>query len=195
MRVVIISSLILLAIALIVWSFLRASKSSNSSPGRASAPSGTAISPSPPPAVTDPSPKSTQEMINWLASEAVASAREVDGTALNYSPASIEKVERVLGKICDDAKRRGSQEGLNGLAMAYGAYIGECIRRNEQGVSWDRDHPTLGEKSYPLHWADGDAFPMNWCYGRLTNGDEDNVWHKYQVLKNQRTSKPGMPPE
>ena len=128
---------------------------------------------------------SAQETITWLSDQAVQSAHEVDGTVLDYSLNSIEKVEKVLGKIHDESKKHGSNEGLTGLSMAYGAYIGECIRKADTTVSWDRDHSDLGERTYPLHWRGGDAFPINWCYGRLTNGEEDDVWIKFRLLSQQ----------
>jgi hypothetical protein len=66
--------------------------------------------------------------------------------------------------------------------------IGEVIRRTETNVRWERDHPVMGEKAYPLHWGKGDSFPMGWCEKRIVNGDEDNVWVKYTVLKQNNGS-------
>ena len=131
---------------------------------------------------------STQEMMEWLAGEAVDIAAKNGVTGLDYSPDSIQKVEEVLGKLHEEYKRAHSDAGYNGLASAFGAYLGECIRRTDQGSKWERDHPAMGEKSYPLHWRGGGSFPMAWCYKRITNGPEDNVWHKYAVLKASRDS-------
>ena len=33
-----------------------------------------------------------------------------------------------------------------------------------------------------LYWKQSQSFPVGWCGKRILNGDEDNVWHKYQVL-------------
>ena len=26
------------------------------------------------------------------------------------------------------------------------------------------------------------SYPVAWCYKRIANGEEDNVWHKFQLL-------------
>jgi len=130
--------------------------------------------------------KTTQEMMTFLAAEAVKDAEKENQIKLDYSPQSIEKVEAVLDNIHEQYTKDKSSIAVNGLAMAYGAYIGEVIRRSEPGSIWERDHPVGGEKSYPLHWKGGESFPCGWCFKRITNGPEDNVWHKYQMLKEQR---------
>ena len=49
-------------------------------------------------------------------------------------------------------------------------------------------------KEIILSWAKrpirckGDSFPMGWCEKRIVNGDEDNVWVKYTVLKQNNGS-------
>jgi hypothetical protein len=125
----------------------------------------------------------TQELIAWLAGQAVEIARQQGVTGLDYSPTSIQKAEEALGKLYEERQRTKVTDGVQGLASAFGAYVGECIRRAEPGVRWERDHPKIGEKTYPLYWLGGEVFPMGWCYKRLTNGPEDNVWSKYSVLK------------
>lgn len=130
--------------------------------------------------------KTTDEMMVVLAAEAVKDAEKETNIKLDYSPQSIEKVEEVLSKIHEQFAKDKSSIAVNGLAMAYGAYIGEVIRRTEPGVTWKEDHPVAGEKSYPLHWNGGESFPCGWCYKRITNGPEDNVWYKYQLAKGQR---------
>jgi len=131
---------------------------------------------------------STQEMMDWLAGEAVDIARQNGVAGLDYSTESIRLAEDVLAKLHDEFQRTRSMDGVKGLASAFGAYIGECIRRSEPGTRWERDHPTMGERSYPLHWRGGESFPMGWAFKRITNGPEDNVWHKYVVLKDRKDS-------
>jgi hypothetical protein len=130
--------------------------------------------------------KTTDEMMTFLASEAVKDAEKENQIKLDYSPQSIEKVEAVLSKIHEQYTKDKSSIAVNGLSMAYGAYIGETIKRSVPGSKWERDHPVAGEKSYPIHWKGGESFPCGWCFKRITNGPEDNVWHKYQMLKEQR---------
>jgi hypothetical protein len=124
--------------------------------------------------------------MRYLAAEAVDMANRDFGIKLDYSVESIEQVEEMLGRLYDEVARRKSSEGVRGLAMMCGAYIGESIRRTEPDAKWEQDHPVAGEKSYPLHWQGGESFPCGWCYNRIMNGPEDNIWHKYLVLKQDR---------
>jgi|SRR5580693_5340792 hypothetical protein len=81
-----------------------------------------------------------------------------------------------------------------GLGSAYGAYIGEVIRRSEPGAKWEPDDSVGGEKSYPIIGGPGHghSYPMARCYHRIVNGPEDNVWVKFRVLKD-RTMKTLLP--
>jgi hypothetical protein len=131
--------------------------------------------------------KSTDELVQYSAAEAVADAAKQDHVELDYSVDSIEKVDGILGKLHDLYVKDQSSVLVAPLARAYGAYIGEAIRRSEPGTKWARDHRVMGEKSYPLNWRGGESFPMAWCYRRIVNGPEDDVWIKYLAIKQGRT--------
>jgi hypothetical protein len=131
------------------------------------------------------------QFAQWLATEAVKDAKENNQVALDYTPDSIQHVENILGHLHDKYIKNPSSVSANGLALAYGAYIGEVIRRSEVDAKWERDDPVGGEKSYPITWGGGHSYPMAWCYHRIVNGPEDNVWIKYRVLKEQRDEKRG----
>jgi hypothetical protein len=133
--------------------------------------------------------KNTDDYIQFMANEAVDDAEKQDHIRLDYSIDSIKKVEEILGRMHDQYVKDRTSLRVNALASAYGAYIGEVIRRSEPETKWERDHPDFGEKTYPLHWSGGNAFPMGWCYKRITKGDEDNVWVKYTILKQQAEQK------
>ena len=127
---------------------------------------------------------STDEFVQWLATEAVKDAWEQNRVKLDYSVDSIKDVEKILGALHGQYTKDPSTLSVNGLGSAYGAYIGEVIRRSEPGAHWQRDDE-MGEKSYPIIWGPraGHSYPMAWCYHRILNGDEDNVWIKYQAIK------------
>ena len=124
--------------------------------------------------------------IQWLAGEAVSMAGQQHGIVLDYSEKSIKDVEKILGDLHEQYIATKREKGAMGLAMAFGAYIGEVIRRGTPGTRWERDHPVAGENSYPLHWHGGEIFPCIWCYKRIVNGPEDNVWNKYIISKQQK---------
>ena len=133
---------------------------------------------------------STDEFVQWLANEAVKDAWEENHVKLDYSVESIKNVEQILGGFHNQYTNDPSTLSVKGLGSAYGAYIGEVIRRSEPGAHWQRDDE-MGEKSYPIIWGPtaGHSYPMAWCYHRILNGDEDNVWVKYRAIKDGLTRK------
>ena len=133
--------------------------------------------------------KSTDEFIQYMAAEAVADAKKENHVCLDYSVDSIQEVERILSQLHDQYVRNPNSVSAKILGSAYGAYIGEAIRRNEPNVRWERGDAFAGEKSYPLIWAPGHSYPMAWCYHRILNGPGDNVWIKYWALKKKGSSK------
>ena len=136
----------------------------------------------------------TDEFVQWLASEAVKDAWKENDAKLDYSVESIKTVEQILGRVHDQYVRDASSVSPKGLGSAYGAYIGEVIRRSEPGAHWERDDE-LGEKTYPIIWGPGagHSYPMGWCIRRILNGPEDNVWNKYWALKSG-LARPGASP-
>lgn len=105
--------------------------------------------------------------------------------ALDYSPGSVERLEELLGKMGQVDERRAEYE-----AIRCGAYIGEVIRR-AVGGEWALDHEVAGPMSFPFTWGgDNTSFPVGWCWKRMVNGEEDNVWHKYQVFLTGRAALP-----
>lgn len=124
----------------------------------------------------------TPARMRHFAEQAVIDAAGRYRTQLDYSPESVEAVERILDSLARASNaQRSTDADLRAEALIFGAYIGEVIRR-QHGGEWARDHQQAGPGSYPLSWQGHDSFPYGWCYKRLTNGPEDNVWHKYQYF-------------
>jgi len=132
-----------------------------------------------------------EELLVFLPKEAVSIAKDSHGVLLDFSPASVEKVEIILGKLHDEYKKRGTTEGQRGLALAFGVYIGEVIRKQAGEGRWERDHPQMGEGAMPLYWKGHATFPVAWCLKRLANGEEDNVWLKYRLIVDEKLKKEG----
>jgi hypothetical protein len=135
---------------------------------------------------------STDEFIQFMAAEAVKDAEGKDHTNLDYSVDSIKEVEEILSRLHEQYVKDPSSVSEKGVGSAYGAYIGEVIRRSEPGAKWERDDAVGGEKSYPIIWGPGHghSYPMAWCYHGIVNGPEDNVWVKFQVLKDRNMKIP-----
>ncbi len=133
--------------------------------------------------------KTTDELVQWLAEEAVRDAASGNHITLDYSPESIKSVDQILEKLHEQYVTAPSTIAVRGLAASYGAYIGEVIRRSEPNVHWERDDPQFGEKIYPLIWNTANVYPMAWCQKQIENGEDDRVWMKYKIFK-QLQSKP-----
>ena len=130
------------------------------------------------------------ELMPLLAEQAVANAA-THNIHFDYTTDSIQQVETLLAAMHDAYVTDPSAVSVNLSAMRYGAYIGEAIRRsdplcqNDPTCGWQTDHHVAGPKSYPFSWRGGESFPTAWCYKRIVNGDEDNVWVKYTLLRDR----------
>lgn len=125
----------------------------------------------------------TTQLISYACDQALQDAQAHDQVTLDYSIASLKEVDEILGRAHEDYVKDPSSLSVRGISAEYGAYVGEVIRRSEPGTYWTRDSKGAGEKSYPLHWKGGECFPMAWCAKRIINGDEDSIWGKYTLLK------------
>jgi hypothetical protein len=125
-----------------------------------------------------------------FAEEAVVNAK-ANGFTLDYSPASIERVEKVLEMLYaelphDGAPAFSGQAADDALdtARVYGGYIGEVLRRSSGG-EWLLDRETDPSDPNPaiaLQKGAKRVFPVDKVMKRLFNGTQDNVWFYYQML-------------
>lgn len=104
---------------------------------------------------------------------------EVD---LDFTDSSISQVEYILSDINTIYKETNNDDGLSGIAYILGLYIIEVIDRNHGQGRIERDHPDLGENTYPFYWNNSVIFPVAWCQKRIFEGDSDNVDLKYKIL-------------
>jgi hypothetical protein len=125
----------------------------------------------------------TEQLISYACDRAIAESQKYDGITLDYSIDSLKNVDTILGRLHDIYVKNPSSLHVQGLSLEYGAYVGEVIRRNEPGAYWTKDSQVVGEKSYPIHWGNGESYPLAWCSKRIINGDEDLIWIKYKVIK------------
>lgn len=125
--------------------------------------------------------KDTDKLMLSMCGYALDVAKEF-GIELDYSDASIKKVEKILGILHREYKETRDESGLRGLALFFAAYIGEVIKKKGLGGKWKRNHPEVGRESFPFFWRDGVLFLYGWCLKRIIDGPQDNVWIKYQSL-------------
>jgi hypothetical protein len=136
---------------------------------------------------TRPAPPPIEQIdafMAYSAGEAVDVAKNM-GIALDYSEASIKRADDALGKIRQEYLLKKSEDGVWGLSVMFGAYVGEVIRRSDSKAFWKKDHLKIGEATFPLFWGVGDdcSFPVGWCQKRILNGEEDNIVFKLEVIR------------
>jgi len=110
------------------------------------------------------------------------------GYTLDYSEASIAQVDAILGQLHDEYLSTQDDDGLLGIALEFGAYLITIIERHYGPVLWKRDHPEVGEESFPVEWNGTTLFPVAWCYKRITDGPGDAIVAKWQTILKFRTA-------
>jgi hypothetical protein len=133
------------------------------------------------------------DVMQAYAQDAVDFAKEQFQVNLDFSENSLEQVEKILGTLHDTLPkgvlgklfRRGpSHEQIWEMAKGWGGYIGEVIRQR-WGGEWMTETAVHPGTVITLRVSGSDIFPPAKVYKRLTNGAEDNIWHYYQVLKQE----------
>ncbi len=124
------------------------------------------------------------------ANSAVEHARRYWSTELDFSPRSIDDVELILARMHESIPRRlyeklykrgPTPEQMATLSLAYGAYLGEVIRR-EFGGTWTKEDVN-GEPAIALVFdTEHKLFPPAKVWKRLNTGEEDNVLTFYRFI-------------
>jgi hypothetical protein len=137
-----------------------------------------------------PQRTASQQMAE-LAGQAVQAAHDAFEVALDYSVTSVELVEGILAKLHEEHRTRAFfPERMIAEANRWGAYVGEVARR-VRGGEWQRDSAHVGANTFPLVFGEqNEIYPCAWCYRRITNGAEDNVWVKFRLSVTEQPDKP-----
>lgn len=128
-------------------------------------------------------PMSDQSLISQAALKAVARVRSRYAIQLDHTIASIRNVETVLADVHATYRKDPAIVDLNSMSFVLGSYIGETLREQQPGSTWERRNEE-GANAYALHLGAKTCFPMEWCLKRLIAGEKENVWEKYQAFAN-----------
>lgn len=109
---------------------------------------------------------------------------------LDFSDGSVAQVDNILRLMRKDFKKTGNEEGLRGIALEMAAYIIVVIENTGPVGRWERDHPEIGEWTFPYYWKHSTLFPYAWCQKRIFDGEQDDVWVKYKTLVIDQRQKP-----
>lgn len=122
-------------------------------------------------------------MFTGCALDAVDRAKELFKVDLNFSEESIKDVENILEGLSKSIIRdKPSNDQIFDCAKVFSSYIGQVMKLR-WGGEW-KDESEYSIKNGPALRVRGqDLFLLSKTYRRITNGSEDNVWHFYQVIK------------
>jgi hypothetical protein len=132
------------------------------------------------------------ELSAWLTNQlqiAVKTARMKWDLSLDFTPASLEALERVLEQLHDMLKtatpeERPTDEKIQAQASIWGAYVGEVFRRH-RGGKWSFS------SEFGLHLVfegkGGTVFPARKVWKRIVEGPGDAIPFYFHAVCNQLT--------
>lgn len=113
---------------------------------------------------------------------AIASVRDIEGVELDYSPESIEMIDRIVEAMRQDGV---TIERVADTLFSFGCYIGEVFVRHASGV-WRReeDTPMRGLAGFMVIQLAGDRLcnPIGKVFKRLRDGETENLSYFYAVF-------------
>src|SRR5947209_791966 len=134
---------------------------------------------------------SVPAMAEAYAHRAVIVAREFKIT-LDYSENSLLSLESILSQLALDLPPGGpSSEDLTEMCKMWGSYFGEVVRRHFGGDWSIETYPGKQFATLTLNVSDNKLFPSLKIHRRLSEGDGDNVWTFYKMVRSRLEAKLG----
>jgi hypothetical protein len=112
------------------------------------------------------------------AEQAVAAARKFH-SHLDYSENSLMELETILARLADQMP----VEDVSETCKIWGSYLGEVVRRKFGGEWSIETYPGKQFATLTLNVNGNKLFPSIKVHRRLTEGDGDNVWAFYKMVK------------
>lgn len=134
------------------------------------------------------------DMMESYAQDAVDFAQNNFKITLDYSPESIEYIEKIAAqleasipksKFARLFKKGPSDEEIDQVCKMLGGYIGEVYRRERNGEWGFNQDVAPGNLVIELKCGDLAMFPPAKVHKRLVNGAEDNLQSYFTVMVEQ----------
>jgi hypothetical protein len=127
--------------------------------------------------------ESVTAMAVAYAEQAVEKSREFN-TRLDYSENSLMEVEMILAQLAGEAQgEAASAETVGETCKIWGSYLGEVVRRRFGGEWSVETYPGKQFATLTLSIGGNKLFPTMKVHRRLTQGEDDNVWSFYKMIK------------
>jgi hypothetical protein len=133
---------------------------------------------------------SVSAMASSYAEQAVLIAREFNAK-LDYSENSLMELESIVAQLAHDLPNGAPAEELTEMCKMWGSYFGEVVRRRFGG-DWSIDtYPGKQFATLTLTIAGNKLFPSMKIHRRLTEGEGENLWTFYKMVKAKLETVPG----
>jgi hypothetical protein len=114
------------------------------------------------------------------AEQAVAAARKFQ-SRLDYSENSLMELETILARLAGEMPL----DDMSETCKIWGSYLGEVVRRRFGGEWSIETYPGRQFATLTLNVNGNKLFPSIKVHRRLTEGDGDNVWSFYKMVKSR----------
>jgi hypothetical protein len=133
---------------------------------------------------------SVEAMAGSYAQQAVALAQEFNAQ-LDYSENSLMEVEAILATLSREMpSSKPSDDDVSEICKVWGCYLGEVVRRRFGGDWSIETYPGKQFATLTLTVDGNKLFPSMKIHRRLTEGDGDNVWSFYKMVKTKLEKNP-----
>ena len=134
---------------------------------------------------------SVESMVRAYSQAAVEMAREFKAT-LDYTENSVMEIEAILTQFAQDlASGKPPADEMDEMCKLWGCYLGEVVRRRFGGEWGIETYPGKEFATLTLNVGGNKLFPSMKIHRRLTEGENDNVWTFYKMVKTKLESAPG----
>jgi len=134
---------------------------------------------------------SVESMVRAYSQAAVEMAREFKAT-LDHTENSVMDIEAILAQFAQDlASGKPPADEMDEMCKLWGCYLGEVVRRRFGGEWGIETYPGKEFATLTLNVGGNKLFPSMKIHRRLTEGENDNVWTFYKMVKTKLESAPG----
>ena len=135
---------------------------------------------------------SIEAMVSAYAGQAVAIAREFN-TQLDYSENSLMELETILAQLSREMPTNpSSSDEVSEMCKMWGSYLGEVVRRRFGGAWSIETYPGKQFATLTLNVNGNKLFPSMKIHRRLSEGDADNIWTFYKMVRERLGATPGV---
>lgn len=134
------------------------------------------------------------------AQEAIELVRERIGATLTFSSSDVEDLEAILTGVYDALQDLAGNETVEAthvteqarrLAVLFGSYLGEVVRR-KWGGEWQQPDVDGAFGMPCLQIANTVVWPIERVYRRLSVGPSENVWDYFRSLEQELSNRAGQ---